>query len=663
MLEHNEVTLKELESYVAKGQDCCVVNPCGSGKSSVMSEFIKNHKESSMIIFTRQKNAESYYRRLNPAFKTINVFTYNRMLHDYKKGNTGKYKADFYLADEAHYIGADKWGDAFNSLCNTYHPIVVGFTATPQRFSDQGTDETIVTSFFSGHSAGNYTSAQLQKKGVFIEPEYILSLYDLESGIEDRMDRIDESDLSDEVKSRYKSMLASMLEDWNASSRPEKVLKEAVPRYLYKEKNNRILVYCPEVGTIDEKRQELDSIFKSICGNSVKSYKYTYRETEDVLNDFLAESDDYVKVLYSVDKIMETIHIDDMSILLMLRPSVSNRIITQQFGRINSIGNRNKSLIIDMVNNLANIGKINFLGGSVSGNKSGDGVKHSVNIDYLTKYSDIFNMIDKALVKSHYYCYKGFTGSLSQICNLYNKNYSEVRYLIEKEGLDIEEALNRVRRTKPLIRDEIFAGYVKPHEFELSDSQKPLVEKYMPLVERFAKNHSIKDEDIIQELYLELMYRISTKESEEGMRAFLINAINNKYAQIWRHKVIREGLFAEKSIDQIRLKQDDMLCENYMMKELSQNIIPNALEKLKERETKILKMRMGFNGEPKTLEETGKTFNVKRERVRQIEAKTLRKMRHPSFSKNLWDCMQIMIQNPNNENKWELAGKKERIIY
>ena len=50
----------------------------------------------------------------------------------------------------------------------------------------------------------------------------------------------------------------------------------------------------------------------------------------------------------------------------------------------------------------------------------------------------------------------------------------------------------------------------------------------------------------------------------------------------------------------------------------------------------MLRLRYGIDdGKPRTLEEVGKEFNVTRERIRQIEAKALRKLRHPSRSKKL----------------------------
>ncbi len=65
-----------------------------------------------------------------------------------------------------------------------------------------------------------------------------------------------------------------------------------------------------------------------------------------------------------------------------------------------------------------------------------------------------------------------------------------------------------------------------------------------------------------------------------------------------------------------------------------------VLETLTDREQKVLRLRFGLDdGRARTLEEVGKEFNVTRERIRQIEAKALRKLRHPSRSKKLRDYL------------------------
>ena len=76
----------------------------------------------------------------------------------------------------------------------------------------------------------------------------------------------------------------------------------------------------------------------------------------------------------------------------------------------------------------------------------------------------------------------------------------------------------------------------------------------------------------------------------------------------------------------------------FASKQLLKDEINNVLQLLTERESKVLQLRFGLiDGKNRTLEEVGKEFNVTRERIRQIEAKALRKLKHPTKSKRLKD--------------------------
>ena len=69
--------------------------------------------------------------------------------------------------------------------------------------------------------------------------------------------------------------------------------------------------------------------------------------------------------------------------------------------------------------------------------------------------------------------------------------------------------------------------------------------------------------------------------------------------------------------------------------------LDEVLDTLTDREENVLRLRFGLDdGKIGTLEDVGKVFNVTRERIRQIEAKALRKLRHPSRSKPLRDFIE-----------------------
>ncbi len=80
--------------------------------------------------------------------------------------------------------------------------------------------------------------------------------------------------------------------------------------------------------------------------------------------------------------------------------------------------------------------------------------------------------------------------------------------------------------------------------------------------------------------------------------------------------------------------------EEFATNEMLKDEISEVLLTLTEREEKVIRLRFGLeDGKPRTLEEVGQMFGVTRERIRQIEAKALRKLRHPSRSRKLRDYM------------------------
>jgi RNA polymerase primary sigma factor len=74
---------------------------------------------------------------------------------------------------------------------------------------------------------------------------------------------------------------------------------------------------------------------------------------------------------------------------------------------------------------------------------------------------------------------------------------------------------------------------------------------------------------------------------------------------------------------------------------LLQEQLESVLDTLNDREKQVIRLRFGLiDGHPHTLEEVGREFGVTRERIRQIESKTLSKLRHPSRSQKLKDYLE-----------------------
>ncbi len=97
----------------------------------------------------------------------------------------------------------------------------------------------------------------------------------------------------------------------------------------------------------------------------------------------------------------------------------------------------------------------------------------------------------------------------------------------------------------------------------------------------------------------------------------------------------------EATLEQFVSDQSQPSLYDKVSKELLKEAMNKVLETLSPREKKVLIMRFGLDdGKPKTLEEVGKEFKVTRERIRQIEAKAIRKLKHPTRARKLKDFLE-----------------------
>ena len=98
---------------------------------------------------------------------------------------------------------------------------------------------------------------------------------------------------------------------------------------------------------------------------------------------------------------------------------------------------------------------------------------------------------------------------------------------------------------------------------------------------------------------------------------------------------------ADSSLGDFIPDADALSPSDFTSNEMLKKELADVLESLTDREERVLRLRFGLDdGHPRTLEEVGKEFGVTRERIRQIEAKALRKLRHPSRSRRLKDFME-----------------------
>ncbi len=97
----------------------------------------------------------------------------------------------------------------------------------------------------------------------------------------------------------------------------------------------------------------------------------------------------------------------------------------------------------------------------------------------------------------------------------------------------------------------------------------------------------------------------------------------------------------EATLEQFVADNNQLSLYEKVSQELLKEALNRVLNTLSPREKKVLVMRFGLeDGKPKTLEEVGREFKVTRERIRQIEAKAIRKLKHPTRARKLRDFLE-----------------------
>jgi len=175
------------------------------------------------------------------------------------------------------------------------------------------------------------------------------------------------------------------------------------------------------------------------------------------------------------------------------------------------------------------------------------------------------------------------------------------------------------------------------------DSYNIFKDKVIGYIDSHFPEYSDVSEDIFENIVEELIEKGGLK---NNYPAQFINLLINRNVSKYKRNLLKENEYISELIDDVYYTEDVMI--NDICKEEYNARIHIILDTLYDREKNVLKYRFLDNME--TLENTGKHFGVSKERIRQIEAKALRKLRHPTRGKWLLDFMDLVDDDPSKIN-------------
>ena len=152
--------------------------------------------------------------------------------------------------------------------------------------------------------------------------------------------------------------------------------------------------------------------------------------------------------------------------------------------------------------------------------------------------------------------------------------------------------------------------------------------------------------DILSRCQNDLQQNIGSEATPEEIAAVMMDKSPEFVIEILAYQQIPVSLETpvgedgENNLGDMVEDKDATTPEDAMNQLVQKEEVQELLESLNDRERQVIRLRFGLeDGRARTLEEVGKEFDVTRERIRQIEAKALRKLRHPSRSKKLRDYL------------------------
>lgn len=350
---HNVETYQKVTDKLKESNKVAVIHPTGTGKMYIALKLLEENKgkkavyvaPSTTILHDVKKNifAEGMTKSDFPELKRITYQKLARLTDE----EIQELNADIIILDEFHHCGAPEWGKGAQRLLQINEGAsVLGLSATPLRYTDGLRD--MADELFENNVASEMTLEEAIESKILPEASYVSTLYGYDKELEDMQTNIDNIKEEDKRK-KAQDLLNNLREKLDANTQN---LPELFSEYM-QNKSGKYIVFCRNIEDMQEKMEQAQKMFGGVNSNiTIRGVSSKIKESDNVLKEFEQDSEEgTLKLLYAVDMLNEGYHIKDLDGVVMMRPTFSPTIYTQQLGRALTVGGDKIPVILDLVNN------------------------------------------------------------------------------------------------------------------------------------------------------------------------------------------------------------------------------------------------------------------------------------------------------------------------
>ena len=400
LFRHNEEAYKAVVSMLAERNKAAVVHPTGTGKSFIGFKLCYDNSDkiicwlspSRYIYQTQLENLKEASGGYEP--HNVKFYTYAKLML-LSDENFSEIKPDYIILDEFHRCGAEYWGMGVQKLLEMYPDTpLLGLSATAIRYLDNQRDMT--DELFDGNIASEMTLGDAIVRGILDPPKYILSIFSYQNDLDEYEKRV--------KNARYKSM-RDKAEEYLEALRRALDKAEKLDDIFDKHMENRAgkyIVFCANREHMDDMIDKADEWFHKVDKRPHIYEAYSNDpETSKAFHEFKEDNSDHLKLLYCIDMLNEGVHVDDVSGVILLRPTISPIIYKQQIGRALSAGKSQRPVIFDIVNNIENLYSIDSIKEEMKvavryyRSHDNEGMVVNDNFELIDKVEDCKKLFDK----------------------------------------------------------------------------------------------------------------------------------------------------------------------------------------------------------------------------------------------------------------------------
>ena len=360
LYSHNQKAYDLAVTMLKDTKKAAIVHPTGTGKSFIAFKLCEDHPDKTICwlspseyIFSTQ--LENLYQATK-GYKPHNIvfFTYAKLM-GMSKEEIKQINPDYIILDEYHRAGATFWQKGVEQLLFTYSDVpVLGLSATNIRYLDSQRD--MAQELFDGKIASQMSLGEAIVRGILNPPKYVLSMYYYQNTLEKYERRVKKTK-SKVARDNAEKCLDELRRTLEKAEGLDVIFKKHMT-----DPHGKYIVFCSNKEHMDQMMKHTEWFSKVDKEPHMYSVYSSDPGADKAFKDFKEDNDNnHLRLLYCIDALNEGIHVDDISGVILLRPTVSPIVYKQQIGRALSASKKTNAVIFDVVLNIENIYSIDSI--------------------------------------------------------------------------------------------------------------------------------------------------------------------------------------------------------------------------------------------------------------------------------------------------------------